>query len=226
MAFNGVEPRNLMRVRGSDLVKDTTYILPGPITLRECTLWPQGLESPHGRSLEEYREARQYTINEIVNKPFKFLGFMGSGKDNWGSHRDMMETWDALGFTLPDTKPGIIIQLLDYKNEQYNGRFYKEKIQDSTWDIYGNHRTTRLYFECLPDGENTLFITPSPLLNTLKKKALNQTVRNTYERMTNQNSTPGTGPANKIRSFLGVQPPKGSERKRKTRKTRNRKSRK
>ena len=86
------------------------------------------------------------------------------------------------------------------------------------------------YIRSLPDGENALFLTRRPFrnifTNNIKKKALNQTVRNTYERMTNQNSTPVTGPANKIRGFLGVQPPKGSERKRKTRKTRNRKSRK
>jgi hypothetical protein len=55
------------------------------------------------------------------------------------------------------------------------------------------------------------------------KKATDQAIRDVYERNTNQDSTPGTGPVDRIRSFLGVQPRKGTGRK-KTRKSKKRRT--
>ena len=59
---------------------------------------------------------------------------------------------------------------------------------------------------------NTCFIeVRCRIESTIKSKALNQTVRNIYERKTGRNSSPGEGPANSIRQFLGVKVPKGAE---------------
>ena len=55
------------------------------------------------------------------------------------------------------------------------------------------------------------------------KKATDQAIRDVYERNTNQDSTPGTGPADPIRRFLDVQPRKGTGRKT-TRKSKKRRS--
>jgi len=55
------------------------------------------------------------------------------------------------------------------------------------------------------------------------KKATDQAIRDVYERNTNQDSTPGTGPVDRIRRFLDVQPPKGRGRKT-TRKSKKRRS--
>jgi len=61
----------------------------------------------------------------------------------------------------------------------------------------------------------------------LNSKGKNQAIRNVYESKTGQSATPGTGPANLIRAFTGVQVPRGAEGgKRKTRKMRKSRSKK
>jgi len=61
------------------------------------------------------------------------------------------------------------------------------------------------------------------------KKATDQAIRDVYEKNTNQDSTPGTGPVDRIRRFLGVQP-KGrgriTFRKKRTQSRKSKKSRK
>jgi hypothetical protein len=65
----------------------------------------------------------------------------------------------------------------------------------------------------------------------IEKKAINQSIRNVVEERTGHNSTPGSGIADYIREFVGVQPHKGSyyggkrnhTRKTKTRRGRSRK---
>ncbi len=59
--------------------------------------------------------------------------------------------------------------------------------------------------------------------NVINAKAKNAYVRRAYEIRTGHGAAPGQGPANRIRNFLGVHPPKGAEggkRSRKARKTR------
>jgi len=55
------------------------------------------------------------------------------------------------------------------------------------------------------------------------KKATDQAIRDVYEEKTGQSSTPGTGSADLIREFVGVQPRKGTGRKT-TRKSKKRRS--
>jgi hypothetical protein len=45
------------------------------------------------------------------------------------------------------------------------------------------------------------------LTKAINAKAKNAAVREVYETATNMNATPGYGPANRIRNFLGVKPP-------------------
>ena len=56
----------------------------------------------------------------------------------------------------------------------------------------------------------------------VEKKGTDQAIRDVYEKKTGQSAAPGTGPADLIRKFVGVQPRKGTGR----RKTRRRKTRK
>ena len=44
----------------------------------------------------------------------------------------------------------------------------------------------------------------------IEKKAINQSIRNVVEERTGHNSTPGSGIANYIREYVGVQPHKGT----------------
>jgi len=65
---------------------------------------------------------------------------------------------------------------------------------------------------------SALVIERGGLNKQLVKKATDQAVRNIVEKKMGINATPGTGPADTIREFLGVQPPKRAGRK--TRRTR------
>jgi hypothetical protein len=47
--------------------------------------------------------------------------------------------------------------------------------------------------------------------NSTLKQSQNQAIRNVYELKTGQSAQPGHGPANSMRKFLGIQPPKGSQ---------------
>jgi hypothetical protein len=57
-------------------------------------------------------------------------------------------------------------------------------------------------------------------LGAVKNKGINAEVRRLYETKTGMNGTPGTGPANNIRAFLGIKVPKGAKGGSKSRKTR------
>jgi len=63
----------------------------------------------------------------------------------------------------------------------------------------------------LPDGENQLFETvQKSVRNATENRATNQALRNVYESRTNTSASPGEGPANLVRGFLGMKTPKGS----------------
>ena len=64
------------------------------------------------------------------------------------------------------------------------------------------------------------------LVDVINSKAKNQALRNVYESKTGQDSRPGVGPLNTIRSFAGIKVPKGAEGgRRKTHKQRKNKRR-
>ena len=63
----------------------------------------------------------------------------------------------------------------------------------------------------LPDGEDQLFETvQKSVRNATENRARNQALRNVYESRTNTSASPGEGPANIIRGFLGMKTPKGA----------------
>ena len=49
------------------------------------------------------------------------------------------------------------------------------------------------------------------IVDIINSKAKNQALRNVYESKTSQDSKPGVGPLNTIRSFAGMKVPKGAE---------------
>lgn len=83
----------------------------------------------------------------------------------------------------------------------------------------------------LPDGENQVFeAVQKSVRNVTENKAKNQALRNVYEGKANTSATPGQGPANIIRGFLGTTVPKGAQggmrnkRSRRTRRNKNTRS--
>jgi hypothetical protein len=73
------------------------------------------------------------------------------------------------------------------------------------------HRSIRL----LDNQDYTVFyrLTTEALSKVIEKKASRIAFDEAYEEKTKQGSTPGTGPADLIRGYAGLQPPKGSGRK-------------
>jgi hypothetical protein len=73
------------------------------------------------------------------------------------------------------------------------------------------HRSIRL----LDNQDYTVFyrLTTEALTKAFDKKATRLAVDDVYEAKTGQSSAPGTGPADLIRGFAGLQPPKGTGRK-------------
>jgi len=73
------------------------------------------------------------------------------------------------------------------------------------------HRSIRL----LDNQDYTIFyrLTTEALTKAFEKKATRLAVDDVYEAKTGQSSKPGTGPADLIRGFAGLQPPKGTGRK-------------
>ena len=63
--------------------------------------------------------------------------------------------------------------------------------------------------------DNTVFyrLRTEALSKAIGTKATRQAVDDIYEANTGQSASPGTGPADLIRGFVGVQPPKGTGRK-------------
>jgi hypothetical protein len=73
------------------------------------------------------------------------------------------------------------------------------------------HRSVRL----LDNQDYTVFyrLTTEALTKAFEKKATRLAIDDVYEAKTGQSSAPGTGPADLIRGFAGLQPPKGTGRK-------------
>jgi len=73
------------------------------------------------------------------------------------------------------------------------------------------HRSIRL----LDNQDYTVFyrLTTEALTKAFEKKASRLAFDEAYESKTKQDSIPGTGPADLIRGFAGLQPPKGTGRK-------------
>jgi hypothetical protein len=63
------------------------------------------------------------------------------------------------------------------------------------------------------------------LRQAIGKKATRQAIDDIYEAKTGQSSKPGTGPADLIRGFAGLQPPKGTGRKTRRQRKRSRRNR-
>jgi hypothetical protein len=62
----------------------------------------------------------------------------------------------------------------------------------------------------LDNQDYTIFyrLTTDALSKAVGKQATDQAIRDVYEENTGQSAKPGTGPADIIRGFVGVQPPK------------------
>jgi hypothetical protein len=85
------------------------------------------------------------------------------------------------------------------------------------------HRSIRL----LDNQDYTVFyrLTTEALTKAFEKKASRLAFDEAYEAKTGQSSKPGTGPADLIRGFAGLQPPKGTGRKTRRRRNRSRRNR-
>jgi len=85
------------------------------------------------------------------------------------------------------------------------------------------HRSVRL----LDNQDYTIFyrLTTEALTKAFEKKATRLAFDEAYEAKTGQSSKPGTGPADLIRGFAGLQPPKGTGRKTRRRRNRSRRNR-
>ena len=79
----------------------------------------------------------------------------------------------------------------------------------------------------LDNQDYTIFyrLTTEALTKAFEKKATRLAVDDVYEAKTGQSSKPGTGPADLIRGFAGLQPPKGTGRKTRRRRNRSRRNR-
>jgi len=79
----------------------------------------------------------------------------------------------------------------------------------------------------LDNQDYTVFyrLTTEALTKAFEKKATRLAVDDVYEAKTGQSSKPGTGPADLIRGFAGLQPPKGTGRKTRRRRNRSRRNR-
>jgi hypothetical protein len=79
----------------------------------------------------------------------------------------------------------------------------------------------------LDNQDYTIFyrLTTEALTKVVEQKATRSAVDDVYEAKTGQSSAPGTGPADLIRGFAGLQPPKGSGRKTRRRRNRSRRNR-
>jgi hypothetical protein len=81
--------------------------------------------------------------------------------------------------------------------------------------------------QLLDNQDYTIFyrLTTEALSKAIDKKATRLAVDDVYEAKTGQSAQPGTGPADLIRGFVGVQPPKGTARKTRRRRNRSRRNR-
>lgn len=79
----------------------------------------------------------------------------------------------------------------------------------------------------LDNQDYTVFyrLTTDKLGQAVGEKATDQAIRDIYEEKTGQSSKPGTGPADLIRGFVGVQPPKRAGKKTRRQRKRSRRNR-
>ena len=100
-------------------------------------------------------------------------------------------------------------------------------------DILNNNKTKigRRSFRIEDTQTNQLFykLKTVKLGEAIGKQATRQAIDEVYEGKTGQSAAPGTGPADLIRGFVGVQPPKGTGRKtrrnKRSKRTRSRRNR-
>ena len=100
-------------------------------------------------------------------------------------------------------------------------------------DILNNSKTKigRRSFRIEDTQTNQLFykLKTVKLAEAIGKQATRQAIDEVYEGKTGQSAAPGTGPADLIRGFAGVQPPKGTGRKtrrnKRSKRTRSRRNR-
>jgi hypothetical protein len=79
----------------------------------------------------------------------------------------------------------------------------------------------------LDNQDYTVFyrLTTEALSKAIGDKATRQAIDDVYEAKTGQSSKPGTGPADLIRGYAGLQPPKGTGRKTRRQRKRSRRNR-
>jgi hypothetical protein len=79
----------------------------------------------------------------------------------------------------------------------------------------------------LDNQDYTIFyrLTTDALSKAVGKQATRQAIDDVYEENTGQSAKPGTGPADIIRGFVGVQPPKRAGKKTRRRRNRSRRNR-
>jgi hypothetical protein len=79
----------------------------------------------------------------------------------------------------------------------------------------------------LDNQDYTIFyrLTTDKLAEAIGKQATRQAIDEVYEGKTGQSAQPGTGPADLIRGFVGVQPPKRAGKKTRRRRNRSRRNR-
>jgi len=97
-----------------------------------------------------------------------------------------------------------------------------EGIKDDPAD-YVFKNCPKLKVQPNPDEPCGEFFRRFVIAEATGKKATDQAIRDVYEENTGQSAQPGTGPADFIREYAGLQPPKGSGRKT-TRKSKKRRS--
>jgi hypothetical protein len=111
---------------------------------------------------------------------------------------------------------------------RYVGKFVKQMRQGygnggTVWDIFNqNGKENRVDYTY----EGYTCFNEVPCKIELNSKAKNQALRNVYESTTGKSATPGNGPANLIRSYAGIKVPRGAEGGRRTRRIKNKKSKK
>lgn len=96
-------------------------------------------------------------------------------------------------------------------------------------DILNNNKTKtgRRSFRIEDTQTNQLFykLKTVKLTEAIGKQATRQVIDEVYEGKTGQSAQPGTGPADLIRGFIGVQPPKRAGKKTRRRRNRSRRNR-
>ena len=116
--------------------------------------------------------------------------------------------------TLYGRRKDIIAEVMQFLSESDKQRYRRTHEHDE----YVTMRGKRISAYRIPERD---------LRSVINSKAINQALRNVYESKTGQDSRPGFGALNTIRSFAGIKVPKGAEGgRRKTNKSKKEKGRK